>query len=127
MTLLTDVMVAVEPDDPSPEASNDLVARQNAVYGGLMLSGLLVIDSLPPASMAAVPALTVTLLSCVAWVRWMPLAGRRLVTYWHTRQYALTGDSTDSLRSESQASAGSNSETVLSGDSDDIFGGDSDD
>jgi len=92
MIPLTDAMVAVEPDDPSPDVSNDLVARQNAVYGGLMLAGLLVIDSLPPASMAAVPALAVTLLSLMAWSRWMPLAGRRLVTYWHTRQYAVKGE-----------------------------------
>jgi len=89
MTLLTDVMVAVEPDDPSPEASNDLVARQTFLYGGIMFIGLLVVDGLPTDSLAAVGALVVTLLSFLAWTRWMPLAGRRLVTYWQTRQYAL--------------------------------------
>lgn len=81
------ILQRVEPLAPDPDAGSRLVARRTAMVTVLFGLCFLALGQVPDAHPVAVPILIGTIWTMVATALWLPLAGRRLSMWWHTRQY----------------------------------------
>mgnify|MGYP006292768395 CR=1 FL=1 len=89
--MLGDILRRVEPFTPNPDAGSRLVARQTATFMSLFGLSMVALRHVPDAHPLAVPVLLVTVWTLVATALWLPLAGKRLSMWWHTRQYSNDG------------------------------------